>query len=291
MSSARASLGIGAVLALLLAVWGIGALRAVRAYYAETARTEVVMLRQGPPGQGIWGVWTGHSFAYGIESSTHQVALIDSGSDPKAAAILAQLSARGMTADNVETIVLTHGHDEVTAGLSQFARATIYVGDQDRILARRDALPTALLARLQAKSMRTQRLPKMAMQVMWPGQDIELAGIQAKLVALPGHTWGSFAVVAANIAFVGDSINAAKPEIDIYGRALSVSPKHNSWALPRLAQQSFSSIATTHQGVRPWSQAMLAQWLGQQPSWASPRAAAPKAASDRGAYALHDKPR
>lgn len=272
MSFGRRGAAAGAVVAFGLMAFGLWAQAPILAFYAEATRTSLVTLRKGPPGQGIWGVWTGHSFAYGIEFEPRRVALIDSGSDPQASAIIAQLAARGMEPGDVDTILLTHGHDAVTAGLGQFAHATIYVGEQDRMLARRDVLPKAPIAWLQAKSMRTRRLPKLAMQTMWPGQDIMLGRTQAHLVALPGHTWGSFAIVAEDIAFVGGSISGAQPNIAIFGRGLSVSPKHNAWSLARLSQTRFSSMATTDAGVRPWAAARLVQWLQTQSAWPLPGA-------------------
>src|SRR5580700_4008547 len=61
-----------------------------------------------------------------VDVADKKVALIDSGMDPDGKAVLAELARRGLGADAVVAIFMTHGHSDHTSGAHLFPRATIY---------------------------------------------------------------------------------------------------------------------------------------------------------------------
>ena len=60
-----------------------------------------------------------------VPLSKHEVALVDAGNDVQAKALLAELSRRGLGPDNVDFILLTHGHADHIGGIAKFPKAQV----------------------------------------------------------------------------------------------------------------------------------------------------------------------
>jgi glyoxylase-like metal-dependent hydrolase (beta-lactamase superfamily II) len=144
-----------------------------------------------------------------------KVALIDAGNDPAAKSTLAALTARGMNADSVVAIFLTHGHGDHTAGCKAFPRADVV------------ALATEV------------GVIGEAAKVTRPLQDgavVELGELRVEAFAVPGHTVGSAAYLARGVLFFGDSAGASsKGEVMKAVRLFSKDSSQNVASLKALA--------------------------------------------------------
>ena len=130
------------------------------------------------------------------------VALIDCGQDPEAHAILADLGRHGATADDVQTIFLTHGHGDHTAGCRQFPGAEVLMLAPDAGLAAGTASAHGPLTRFMRNG------PDKAIEMTHPlhdGETVETGTLSVRVFALPGHTAGSAAYLANGVLFLGDS--------------------------------------------------------------------------------------
>ena len=85
-------------------------------------------MRRLPEGAKINGmslVKDGFVSAAVVPLSDHEVALVDAGIDAQGKAILAELSRRGLAADDVKVILLTHGHSDHIGGIRNFQKAEV----------------------------------------------------------------------------------------------------------------------------------------------------------------------
>jgi hydroxyacylglutathione hydrolase len=67
----------------------------------------------------------GYALLYVVPHGDKKVALVDCGIDPEAKAVVRELNRRGLTADAVTHIFITHGHPDHTAGCARFPQAEI----------------------------------------------------------------------------------------------------------------------------------------------------------------------
>jgi glyoxylase-like metal-dependent hydrolase (beta-lactamase superfamily II) len=254
MAAAAIVLGLGAVL-VAAAAW--------QSWQGETAPRPTLAVRAGSKGEAIWGVWAGHSYVYVLEAGA-EVVLVGSGSDGRAEAVRALLAKRGFGPQDVRTVVLTHGDYTQTAGLAAFDNAIVWAGGADGMLARRDVLPKPPLARLQARLLRQAVLPKPRVQALLPGQRLPIGTQVGKIVALPGYTPGSVALVVGDFAFVGDALVGGLDQPELAGWPNAQSPRTIRRALGRLGRYSFTHTVTNRAGVLPWGRDRLCAWLVDQ---------------------------
>src|SRR5688572_2052033 len=121
----RVLVGAGAVLAVLF----LGFLALVAWTFSGMKPLEDGAALPG----GARVVADGFTSAVVLEAGEGKVALVDAGVDPAGTAVLAELGRRGLGADDVVAILLTHGHGDHVAGCPLFSNATTY--------AHRDELP------------------------------------------------------------------------------------------------------------------------------------------------------
>lgn len=211
-------------------------------------QTPFVNVRNGPSGTGVWGVWTGSSYAYAVEQDPQHLLLINTGSDANAAALQDILKTRGYTLDAITDVILTDGRIEHTQGLQALPLHTnIWVSPQDASLARGDKLPRPLGAKLFARRLRIRHF-KPRLQPVLPGQCFSLGKHQAQVVALPGYTRGALALVVDDMLFVGQSLQYENGAWGVANRWYSESPAQNVHALKRLERVSFRTILTSQHG-------------------------------------------
>ncbi len=148
----------------------------------------------------------GYVSLYVLETGPGKVALVDAGVDTEGKALLAELSRRGLTADAVEAIFLTHGHTDHVSAVARFPKAHVYalaveaplvegrgkgLGPVNRFLPQRDT----------------------GARITHPvadGDVVTVGDIPVRVFAIPGHTPGSAAYLARGVLFLGDSADASK---------------------------------------------------------------------------------
>jgi hydroxyacylglutathione hydrolase len=124
-----------------------------------------------------------------LDVAPGKVALIDAGNDKKGEAVLAALKARGMDANSVEAIFLTHGHPDHTAACRLFSNAAIYAMASEEALVNETAHVTHALK---------------------DGDIVHVGDLQVEAFAVPGHTAGSAVYLSKGVLFFGDSAGGAK---------------------------------------------------------------------------------
>ena len=189
-------------------------------------KVSIVVTRWGPVAIG----------AYLFKLEEGGFGLIDAGIDPKATAIRTALTRLGGTERDVRVILLTHGHDDHTAGAHSFPKADVYVLEPDA-------------NRVNAQWIRVTRGLK-------DGERLTLFGTPVDVFTLPGHTSGSAAYLVHGVLFLGDStssINDGKGSL--YPNTLLCEDKEqNKRALQDLAKRlrtrrnEIRHIAFGHQG-------------------------------------------
>ena len=203
-------------------------------------------------------VQAGSSWAY-ILLGQGEAALIDTGSDAAGGALLAALAQHGLTPAQVRTIVLTHGHRQVRAAVPLFPRARLAMAAADVPLVIGLAQPRAPWARLQHRWRPAPPLRR-PIQALLPGQRLLLAGHRLDVVALPGHTAGSLALVHPACTFVGDSLVWARAGWQRPSRWLSERPGDLPQALRRLRPYAPTWLASAQGGLGPVPDTDRAPW-------------------------------
>lgn len=192
----RLLIGVGLVVVLLLVVVGGLIAWTFMGRKAVVDGVEVGNVRLVADGFVTVGV---------IDLGNRRVALVDAGNDAGGAAILGDLSRRGLGADAVEAIFLTHGHGDHIAAVPLFPNATVLaLGPEAGLVEGREGASGPL----------TQLMPVSPTGItvkrqLRDGEEVVLGETAIKAFAVPGHTRGSAAYLVNGVLFVGDSADAA----------------------------------------------------------------------------------
>lgn len=143
----------------------------------------------------------GMSSAALVPLGRNQFALIDAANDTQATAILAELTRRGLTADAVRVIFITHGHPDHIGGVLKFPNAEVMALEAEVPLVE---------GRVGAKGPATRLFPVSPTNIhvgraLRDGDQITVGIATFQVFAMPGHTAGSAAYLVNNVLFVGDS--------------------------------------------------------------------------------------
>ena len=159
------------------------------------------------------------SNAYLVKTDTP--VLIDTGTIGDEHDLNAALADQGLSMRRIALVVVTHVHADhagLAAALQSFgARVIVGLGDAERAGrgVNDELLPTSFTASL-IKPLIRSVFPELYPDVaVAQGEPFDLApwGIDGKVIAMPGHTAGSLAVVMANhTAFVGDMMRGGPAE-------------------------------------------------------------------------------
>jgi glyoxylase-like metal-dependent hydrolase (beta-lactamase superfamily II) len=141
-----------------------------------------------------------------VPLSEHEVALVDSGNDVQAKALLAELSRRGLGPDDVKVILLTHGHSDHTGGIAKFPKAQVMALAEEVEVVEGRSLGGAPIMRFRSPRPTSIRLAR----TLHDGEVVQLGSFQVRVFAVPGHTPGSAAYAIAENLFLGDSANQDK---------------------------------------------------------------------------------
>lgn len=193
----------------------------------------------------IVGVTSPDMYAWIIRTK-NGAALVDTGLDPEGKAILEELKRQNLTADDVHTVLITHGHFDHTSAAILFKKAKVYAGKEDIALMRGEEKGTGLGA-LFAKMAGPRAMPAEILPLNG-GETMDVDGEQVKVFAVPGHTDGSRMFLLGEVLFTGDSLMG--------GREVSLSPGFfskdnglNRKSLAVIKDVPFTIIADGHTGA------------------------------------------
>jgi glyoxylase-like metal-dependent hydrolase (beta-lactamase superfamily II) len=128
------------------------------------------------------------------------VVLIDTGYDPKGAALLAELARRKVGPDTVTAIFFTHGHRDHTAGARLCPNATLYALDADVALVEGREGSHGPLTSMMGKNPTGLRGHGLK-----DGAVTTVGAKSIRAIATPGHTAGSAVYLVSGVLFLGDS--------------------------------------------------------------------------------------
>lgn len=199
------------------------------------------------PALDVVGINTGASFAW-ILRTKNGAALIDAGLELDAATIIAELQKQGLSAQDVHTILVTHGHRDHFGGVESFPKARIYVGEADIPLVRNERAPEAAVPRLFARMAGDP--PKVGeLLPLKGGETLEVDGVPIRVFHVSGHTPGSMMFLRDTLLFTGDSLFARGDEVAAPPPFISDDADENLRSLRTLQGVPFTTIADGHTGV------------------------------------------
>jgi glyoxylase-like metal-dependent hydrolase (beta-lactamase superfamily II) len=141
-----------------------------------------------------------------IPAGVHAVVLVDCGNDHTATPILAELKRRGLQADDVKALFLTHGHSDHVSGCAQFPKAEVFAMQQEVDLLEGRAASRAPIGKLMGKKDSGVRVT----HPLHDGEAIRVGALQGTAYSIPGHTDGSAAYVFDGVVYLGDSADSTK---------------------------------------------------------------------------------
>ena len=201
-----------------------------------------------------------------VPVSARRVVLIDAGNDKSAEPVLKELTRRGLDRDSVAAILLTHGHPDHTAGISQFPKADVMALEADAGLIEGRDSARGPLPRLMPRSASGK-----VTRALHDGETITIDDGEIKVYAVPGHTQGSAAYLTHGVLFIGDAA-----DLDRSGRLIgapwifSDDQAQDRASLVRLARRlaadrvDVRTIAFAHSGVRTDGLAPLAAFAADE---------------------------
>ena len=187
------------------------ALLALCCAYASACAAPNAVVGQTKEGAPIIQLRLSISSVYLVKAKTN--ILIDAGSAPDLPALISGLAEHGVKPEEIGLVVVTHVHSDhagLAAALQRDHHVKIMVGEGDReraIAGHNDPLkPIGFTANL-IRPMIVDEIPPFTPDLVVGRAPIDLApyGVDAQVVAMPGHTAGSIVVLLADDqAFVGD---------------------------------------------------------------------------------------
>lgn len=141
-----------------------------------------------------------------LDMGQGKTALIDSGNDTQATALLKALERRHKRPSDVQAVFLTHGHQDHIAGLYALRGARVYG-------LREEAALVAGRRKAQSPVAHLIKLSRSGLEISHPlrsGDSVQVGDRSVRVFAIPGHTRGSAAYYVDGLLFVGDSADAHK---------------------------------------------------------------------------------
>lgn len=208
---------------------------------------------------GVVGVEAGGAYAW-IVRTPHGAVLVDAGLDARGTAILAELRAEGVEPDQVQAVLITHGHPDHYAAAPLFPKARVLVGPGDLAMILGDKTHYATFGRIVSAVMTMPPGPRSAVELRGD-EELEFDGARFKVIAIPGHSPGSVTYLYKDVLFSGDALLRKKDGVAIAPSLMSEDSARNRASLRALEPLAFERIADGHAGVTSGAQAKLARFL------------------------------
>jgi hydroxyacylglutathione hydrolase len=188
-----------------------------------------------------------------IDVGERHVALVDAGNDATGKAILAELSRRQLTPDAVSVILLTHGHQDHTAGIKLFPNAQVMALDREVGLVEGTEGAHGPMTRL----LPVRPTGVKVSRALHDGDTVTIGDTSVRVYAVPGHTAGSTAYLVNGVLFMGDAADTdAAGVLKASPWIFSDSQAEDRASLVRLANRlqeehaSVTMMVFAHSGVR-----------------------------------------
>jgi glyoxylase-like metal-dependent hydrolase (beta-lactamase superfamily II) len=206
------------------------------------------MPKKGPPlvdlPGGIQGVLCRFSYAWIVPSNTG-VVLIDAGLNETAADILAALKRRGLGAESVRGILITHGHGDHFGGTAAFPDAPAYAHRDDipliKGVEKRSGIIGAIFGKISAR-----KKPPARLEPLPDADTITIDGVSFRIITLPGHSPGSVAFLLGDVLFSGDALMGRGDSVMAPTPFTCTDPEQAIQSLEKLLDEPFSVIANGH---------------------------------------------
>jgi hydroxyacylglutathione hydrolase len=241
---------IALAIVILLPICGIVALLAIRET-PDGPRVEV--------GPGIVGIEAGGAYAWIVRTPQGAV-LVDAGLDAKGTAVLAELNSQRVTPDDVQAVLITHGHPDHYAAATLFKRAQVLIGRGDLAMIHGDRTHHSTFGKIMSAVMPLPPGPTEVKELRGDEQ-LEFDGAQFRVIATPGHSPGSVMYLYRDVLFTGDSLMRKNDGVTIAPSLFSEDSEQNRASLRRIEPLVFDQIADGHAGVTFSARAKLARFL------------------------------
>ncbi|MFI5008138.1 MAG: MBL fold metallo-hydrolase, partial [Solirubrobacterales bacterium] len=208
---------------------------------------------------GVVGVEAGGAYAW-IVRTPHGAVLVDAGLDANGAAILAELKAEGLEPDQVQAVLITHGHPDHYAAAGLFQEAKVLVGSGDLAMIRGETTHHSAFGKMMSALLTLPPGPP-EMSELRGGEDLEFDGARFKVIATPGHSPGSVMYLYKDVLFTGDSLLRKKDGVAIAPSLMSEDSDKNRASLRVIEPLAFEKIADGHAGVTLDAKGKLARFL------------------------------
>ena len=208
---------------------------------------------------GVVGIEAGGAYAW-IVRTPHGAVLVDAGLDAKGTAILAELASEGVKPDQVQAVLLTHGHPDHYAAAGIFRKAKVLVAPADLAMIRGDKTHYAAFGKMMSALIPLPPGPP-AITELRGGEPLEFDGVRFEVIATPGHSPGSVVYLYKDVLFTGDSLLRKKDGVAIAPSLFSEDSEKNRASIRALEPLAFEKIADGHAGVASGARAKLARFL------------------------------
>ena len=228
--------------------------------FAQLPNPGAAYIELGPNASGIYAK---ASYAW-IIYTENGVILIDTGMDQSGSIISEVLQNKGLSVDDVHTILLTHGHTDHWAGVGAFPQARILIGPGEAVMIRGEYQPKGIMAQILANVSPKIDLPSNTIEELPGDGSITIDGEEFQVICLPGHTPGCVAYLWKDILFCGDSIRNSEDGIDISPAIFSDDTAQNRESLKKLFDYEFNRAADGHTGVIENAKEKITVFLSQE---------------------------